>query len=74
MRRLIPLLCALTFALAGCANEEPQCPEPPEDEEYVACECGDGTEGRLECENGTASCICDDEGEQNQNDGNDQEG
>lgn len=76
MRHLIAVVCALTFLVAGCANEEPQCPEPDQGEEYVACECGDGTEGVLECEEGTADCICDDESddEDDDNDEDDDDG
>lgn len=55
MRTIVPLLFAATLAVTGCV-ETPECPD---DSEEIACECGDGTHGELQCEDGVADCVCD---------------
>lgn len=68
MKRLLPLLFAVTLAFTACVEDEPECPD---DDEEIACTCADGAEGELICANGTAQCYCGDTN--NDDNGNDDE-
>lgn len=55
MKRLLPLLFVIALALFGCVEEEPEC----DFDDDTSCTCDDGTEGELDCADGTMHCICD---------------
>ena len=59
MRVVVALLLVVTLVFAGCVEEEPECPD--DQDEPVQCTCEDGTQGELECTNGDAICVCDDD-------------
>ena len=58
MRLMVAVVLTVTFAVAGCVEQdEVQCP----DDEEVACTCEDGSDGELVCDDGVADCVCDED-------------